>query len=125
VELVRIDIITKVLMISTFLCISREGHLDAMYHLFAYLSLHHNARVEFDPTYYDFDMRAFIKTDWKPTYRDVRFCHLSKYGAHCVVLQETAYCGVKCVWRWSFYNEETYGNHARSQLQVEDDGGIY
>jgi hypothetical protein len=50
----------------------REGHLDAVYHLFAYLAMHHNARVVFDPTYHDVDMRAFIKTDWKPMYGDVK-----------------------------------------------------
>jgi hypothetical protein len=72
VELGRIDIITEVSMLSTFLCMPREGHLDAVYHLFAYLSLHHNARVVFDPTYPDVDMRAFIKTDWKPMYGDVK-----------------------------------------------------
>jgi hypothetical protein len=49
----------------------RDGHLDTVYHLFAYLSLHHNTRVVFDPTYPDVDMRAFIKTDWKPMYEDV------------------------------------------------------
>jgi hypothetical protein len=68
VELGRIEIITEVSMLSTFLCIPREGHLDAVYHLFAYMSLHHNARVVFDPTYPDIDMRVFIKTDWKPMY---------------------------------------------------------
>jgi hypothetical protein len=72
VELVRIDIITEASMISTFLCMPREGHLDAVYHLFAYLSLHHNARMVFDPTYPDIDMRALIKTDWKPMYGDVK-----------------------------------------------------
>jgi hypothetical protein len=72
VELGRIDIITEVSMLSTFLCMLREGHLDTVYHLFAYLSLHHNTRVVFDPTYHDVDMRAFIKTDWKPMYRDVK-----------------------------------------------------
>jgi hypothetical protein len=35
VELGRIDIITEVSMLSTFLCMPREGHLDAVYHLFA------------------------------------------------------------------------------------------
>jgi hypothetical protein len=72
VELGRIDMISEVSMLSTFLCMSREGHLDAVYHLFAYLSLHHNARVVFDPTYPDVYMRAFIKTDWKPMYGDVK-----------------------------------------------------
>jgi hypothetical protein len=72
VELGRIDIITEVSMLSTFLCMLREGHLDAVYHLFAYLSLHHNARGVCDPTYHDVDMRAFIKTDWKPMYGDLK-----------------------------------------------------
>jgi hypothetical protein len=49
VELGHIDIITEVSMLSTFLCMLREGHLDAVYHLFAYMSLYHNARVVFDP----------------------------------------------------------------------------
>jgi hypothetical protein len=35
-------------------------------------TLHHSARVLFDPTYPDVDMRAFIKTDWKPIYGDVK-----------------------------------------------------
>jgi hypothetical protein len=72
VELDRIDIITEVSMLSTFLCIPREGHLDVVYHLFSYLSLHHNERVVFDPTYPAIDMRAFINTDWKPMYGDVK-----------------------------------------------------
>jgi hypothetical protein len=72
VELGRIDIITEVSIISTFLCMPREGHLDAMYHLFEYLSLHHNSRVVFDPTYPDVDICAFIKTYWKPMYGDVK-----------------------------------------------------
>jgi hypothetical protein len=72
VKLGRIDIITEVSILSTFLCMPREDHLDAEYHLFAYLSLHHSARVLFDPTYPDVDMHAFIKTDWKPMYGDVK-----------------------------------------------------
>jgi hypothetical protein len=72
VEFGQIEIITEVSMLSTFLCMPHEGHLDAVYHLFEYLSLHHNAKVLFDPTYPDVDMRAFIKTDWKPMYGDVK-----------------------------------------------------
>jgi hypothetical protein len=71
VELGRIEIITEVSMLSAFLCMSREGHSDAVYHLFAHLSLRHNARVVFNPTYPGADMRAFIKTDWKLMYGDV------------------------------------------------------
>jgi hypothetical protein len=38
----------------------------------AYLGLHHNARVVFDPTYPAVDMGTFIKTDWKSMYGDVK-----------------------------------------------------
>jgi hypothetical protein len=72
VQLGRIDIITEVSMLSTFMCMPREGHLDAVYHLFAYLSLHRNAMVVFDLTNPDIDMRALINTDWKPMYGDVK-----------------------------------------------------
>jgi hypothetical protein len=40
VELGQINIITEVSMLSTFFCMPREGHLDAVYHMFSYLSLY-------------------------------------------------------------------------------------
>jgi hypothetical protein len=40
--------------------------------VFAYLGLHHNARVVFDPTYPSVDMGTFIKTDWNSMYGDVK-----------------------------------------------------
>jgi hypothetical protein len=40
--------------------------------VFAYLGLHNNARVVFDPTYPAVDMGTFIKTDWKSMYGDVK-----------------------------------------------------
>jgi hypothetical protein len=63
VELGCIDIITELSMFSTYLCFPREGHLEYVFHVFAYLGLHHNARVVFDPTYPAVDMGTFIKTD--------------------------------------------------------------
>jgi hypothetical protein len=50
VELGRIDIITEVSMLSSQLFLPHEGHLEAVFHVFSYLGLHHNARVVFDPT---------------------------------------------------------------------------
>jgi hypothetical protein len=72
VELGCIDIITEVSMLSTFLCLPREGHLEAVFHVFAYLGIHHNTRVVFYPTYPYFDMGTLIKTDWKSMYGDVK-----------------------------------------------------
>jgi hypothetical protein len=71
-ELGRIDIITEVSMFSTYMCLPSEGHLEAVLHVFAYLGLHLNASVVFDPTYPDVDMGTFIKTDWKFMYGDVK-----------------------------------------------------
>jgi hypothetical protein len=72
VELGRIYIINEVSMLSTYLFLSREGHLEAFFHVFAYLGIHHNTRVVFDPTYHSADMGTFIKTDWKSMYGDVK-----------------------------------------------------
>jgi hypothetical protein len=72
VELGRIDIITELSMLSTYLFLPREVHLDAVFHVFAYLALHHNSRVVFDPTYPSVYMGAFIKTDWKSMYGNVK-----------------------------------------------------
>jgi hypothetical protein len=59
-------------MLSTHLCLPREGHLEAIFNVFAYLGIHHNVRVVFDPTYPSVDMGTFIKTDWKSRYGDVK-----------------------------------------------------
>jgi hypothetical protein len=72
VELGRINIITEVSMLSTYLCLPLEGHLEAVFHVSVYLGLHHNTRVVFYPTYPAVDMGAFIKTVWKSIYGDVK-----------------------------------------------------
>jgi hypothetical protein len=58
--------------LSTYLCFLREGHLEAVLHVFAYMGLRHNAIFVFDPTYPAVDMGTFIKTDWKSMYGDVK-----------------------------------------------------
>jgi hypothetical protein len=72
VELGRINIITKVSMLSTYLCFPREGHLEGVFHVFAYLGLHHNARVVIYLTYPSVDMGTFIKNEWDSMYGDVK-----------------------------------------------------
>jgi hypothetical protein len=72
VELGRIEIITEVSVLSTNLFLRHEGHLEAVFHVFAYMGLHHNARVVFDPTYPSVDMGTFIKIYWKYMYGDVK-----------------------------------------------------
>jgi hypothetical protein len=71
VELGRIDIIAEVSLLASALAMPREGHLEAVFHLFAYLKHKHNARLVFDPTYPDIDYSNFMERDWKATYGDV------------------------------------------------------
>ena len=50
VELGRIDIYTEVALLSQHLALPRMGHLEATYHIFAYLNKHEKSRIIFDPT---------------------------------------------------------------------------
>jgi len=71
VELGRIDIATKVSMLSSYLAYPREGHLEAALHIMGYLRLKHNSRLIFDPAYPDIDQTAFPVYDWMEFYGDV------------------------------------------------------
>jgi hypothetical protein len=70
VELGRIDIITEVSQLSSYLALPRDGHLEAVYHIYAYLKHKHNARLVLDPTYPTIDQSVFKKCDWKEFYGD-------------------------------------------------------
>jgi len=43
-----------------------------IWHIYAYLSAKHNARIVFDPTYPDIDESQFVKHDWTSMYGDVK-----------------------------------------------------
>lgn len=49
----------------------REGHLEAVFHLFQHLDRKHNARIVFDPSYPEIDHSTFKECDWKSFYGDV------------------------------------------------------
>jgi len=70
VELGRIDIMTEVSMLSAHNALPREGHLEAVYHIFSYLKGHENSRLVFDPAYPDIDERRFLPADWSDFYPD-------------------------------------------------------
>ena len=50
VELGRIDITPEVSMLAAFSCAPRQGHLDAVLHLFAWLKKHSRSKMVFDPS---------------------------------------------------------------------------
>jgi hypothetical protein len=63
VELGRIDIVTEVSLLSSHVCLPREGHLDNVFHLFSHLANNHKTRVVFDPTYHVIDKDVFVTAD--------------------------------------------------------------
>jgi hypothetical protein len=51
-------------MMSSHLALPREGHLHAIYNIFAYLKSHHNAEMVFYPTEPEIDHASFERKDW-------------------------------------------------------------
>jgi hypothetical protein len=72
VELGRVDIITEVSMLASHLALPREGHLEAVFHIFSYLDQKHNSRMAFDPTYPAIDKTKFKECDWKEFYGEAQ-----------------------------------------------------
>ena len=72
VEIGRIDITTEVSMLASHMAMPREGHLFAVFHVFAYLKQKHNSRLIFDPTPQRINVNQFkVNEDWKTFYGDV------------------------------------------------------
>jgi hypothetical protein len=42
-----------------------EGHLEAVYHIFAYLRNYECSIIVFDEAKIDVDQQSFVKADWK------------------------------------------------------------
>ena len=72
VELGRVDIITEVSCLASHLAMPRQGHMDAVYHIFGYLKGRHNARLVLDPTYPEVDETAFVKQNWDEFYGEIK-----------------------------------------------------
>ena len=71
VEIVQGDIITEVLLMESHMVMPREGHLDAVLHIFGFLKIKYNSRMCFDSTVPFCDVRAFKECDWKQFYGEV------------------------------------------------------
>ena len=72
VEMGRIDIACEVSMLSSFVAMPREGHLQQMYHLIAYLKRYHNARLVLDPSYPEIDEEMFVEQEWHNFYGNIK-----------------------------------------------------
>jgi hypothetical protein len=68
----RVDIITDVSLLASAMALPSQGHLEVVFHVFAFLKQWQNARLVFDPTYPDIDHSKFRDHDWKSTFGDVQ-----------------------------------------------------
>jgi Reverse transcriptase (RNA-dependent DNA polymerase) len=72
VELGRIDIAYDVAIMSQYSALPREGHLEAVYHFFLYLSKHSKSRLVFDDTTRTVDEVNFMgDVDWRDFYGEI------------------------------------------------------
>ena len=72
VELGRVDINTEVSMLASQMALPREGHLEAVFHIFAYLKRKYNSRMVFDPTYPNINEGDFKTCNWKQFYGECK-----------------------------------------------------
>jgi hypothetical protein len=68
VESGQIDIYYEVSVLSQYLASPRVGHLETVYHIFAYLHKHDKSSIVFDPSDPGFDPNDFIEEDWSEFY---------------------------------------------------------
>ena len=74
VELGRVDIYLEVSLMSQYLASPREGHLEALYHVFAFLKKHLKLKMVFDPKDVRLDETCFPQIpidEWKEFYGEV------------------------------------------------------
>ena len=64
VELGRVDICLEVSMMSSHLALPREGHLNQLFNIFAYLKKYHNTELVYDPSEPEVDKAKFEQRDW-------------------------------------------------------------
>jgi hypothetical protein len=71
VEIGRVDMITEISKLASHMALPREGHMEAVYHIFGWLKGKHGSRMVFDPTYPTIDQLAFKECEWKEFYGDI------------------------------------------------------
>ena len=69
-ELGRLDIIVPISLMSRYLAQAREGHLQQLYHVFAYLKTYASSKLVFDDTRPDYSGVDFHPCDWREFYPD-------------------------------------------------------
>jgi hypothetical protein len=71
-ELGRVDILMPVSLMSRYLVSAREGHLQQLFHVFAYLKQYDRSTMVFDDTEPSYDPRRFATQDWSKYYPEAK-----------------------------------------------------
>jgi hypothetical protein len=69
VEIGRLDILLEISLLSSHLALPREGHLEQVYHIFAYLKHGSRRRIYLDPSYPSISESRFQSYDWTDFYK--------------------------------------------------------
>lgn len=67
-ELGRLDILVATAMMSRHTVNPRRGHLEEVFHIFAYLKRHNRSTMVFDDTVPLFEEQRFVQCDWSEFY---------------------------------------------------------
>ena len=71
-ELGRVDILYATSIMSSHMAMPREGHLDQVFHIFAYLKHRDKSCMVFNDIIPEYDDALFREADWSDTYPDAR-----------------------------------------------------
>ena len=66
-EFGRADIVMETSALASMMVLPHEGHLDAVFHMFAFLKRKHNGVIVFDPTEPEININKFPREDWSAT----------------------------------------------------------
>ena len=72
IEIGRVDILLETSLMSTYLAMPREGHLEQVLHIVGYLKRHKKLKIMFDSSVPSIDERWFKEYDWFDFYRDAK-----------------------------------------------------
>ena len=68
VKLGRVDMLLEVALMSTYMAMPREGHLQQLYHMFGYLKIHPKRKIAFNFAHLQISKQMFKAYDWYDFY---------------------------------------------------------
>ena len=71
-ELGRLDILVAISLMSRYLVSARVGHLEQLFHVFAYIKHHKRSSIVFDDTMPDYAADRWTQADWSDYYPDAK-----------------------------------------------------